>query len=322
MNGKPSEDEPSGGDSKPMPTGHNLARRLRRVACELSTKGVDVVHSWKMGYFCLDAERYEEAKEYFCDALRLDKSCWPALGGLGMAHLHRHEWRKAVTAFQVRLRLKPSPHHYVFLAYAYHMCHRYLDALDACSAALALEPQNCEALYNRGRALEGYGRMEEAERAFVGAVSAEPGYALGHRRLGLIYWRTGRTEEAISHLRSAIAADASDGHSHYLLARVLTDEEECTEAVTHFQIAMRILPHDHNVLHYYAQICEAMGMITEADRVYQRAMSLGVVCIATATAFAKFLENQGHCSRASELRATVDLVRGRGIKPDDEMLPD
>jgi Tfp pilus assembly protein PilF len=83
---------------------------------------------------------------------------------------------------------------------------RFPDALREFDAALAKDPGFPEALRGRGIVLDlGFGRLDEAEKAYRAAVEARSGYSEAHNDLGQLLARTGRWDEAIREFDAALA---------------------------------------------------------------------------------------------------------------------
>jgi type IV pilus assembly protein PilF len=83
---------------------------------------------------------------------------------------------------------------------------RFPDALREFDAALAIDPGFADALRGRGIVLDlGFGRLDEAEKAYRGAVAARPAYSEAHNDLGQLLARTGRWDEAIREFDVALA---------------------------------------------------------------------------------------------------------------------
>lgn len=127
-------------------------------------------------------------------------------------------------------------------------------ALEAADQALTLDPASADALHQRGRALAGEGRNDEAFEALTQARTADPenGYianTLGHflltagrvdeavphleaardrlpevafvrNNLGVAYERQGDLDRAVEEYRAAVKAGDSDGKSAASLARL------------------------------------------------------------------------------------------------------
>ncbi|HEY6098607.1 MAG TPA: tetratricopeptide repeat protein [Anaeromyxobacter sp.] len=82
---------------------------------------------------------------------------------------------------------------------------RFPDAIREFDAALAIDERFAEA--QRGRALVldlGFGRSEEAEKAYRRALALNPGYSEAHNDLGQLLARTGRYEAAVAQFDAAL----------------------------------------------------------------------------------------------------------------------
>jgi Tfp pilus assembly protein PilF len=82
---------------------------------------------------------------------------------------------------------------------------RDLDALREFDAALAVDEAFPEAHRGRGIVLDlGFGRLDEAEKAYRRAVAARPTFSEARNDLGQLLARTGRYEEAIREFDAAL----------------------------------------------------------------------------------------------------------------------
>ena len=82
---------------------------------------------------------------------------------------------------------------------------RWPDALREFDAALAVDDGFAEA--HRGRALVldlGFGRLDDAEKAYRRALEIRPAYSEAHNDLGQLLARTGRADEAIREFDAAL----------------------------------------------------------------------------------------------------------------------
>jgi type IV pilus assembly protein PilF len=83
---------------------------------------------------------------------------------------------------------------------------RFPDALREFDAALAVDDAFAEAHRGRGIVLDlGFGRLDEAEKAYRRAVAARPGFSEARNDLGQLLARTGRWDEAIREFDAALA---------------------------------------------------------------------------------------------------------------------
>ncbi len=82
---------------------------------------------------------------------------------------------------------------------------RFPDALREFDAALAIDDGFAEALRGRAIVLDlGFGRAEEAEKAYRRAIALRPGFSEARNDLGQLLARTGRYEAAIAQFDAAL----------------------------------------------------------------------------------------------------------------------
>jgi tetratricopeptide (TPR) repeat protein len=105
-------------------------------------------------------------------------------------------------------------------------------AIAAFDAALARNPQFCEAATNLGLALAKAGRLEDAQAAHRRAVAINPKYAIAYYNLGQVLHRAGRTADAIAEYRAAIAVapDYLPAHLNLAIAHRQRGDLEAAEA--------------------------------------------------------------------------------------------
>jgi Tfp pilus assembly protein PilF len=83
---------------------------------------------------------------------------------------------------------------------------RAADALKEFDQALAVDDRFPEAHRGRGLVLDlGFGRTEEAERAYLRALELRPEYPEAQSDLGQLYARTGRLDQALGQFDAALA---------------------------------------------------------------------------------------------------------------------
>lgn len=84
-------------------------------------------------------------------------------------------------------------------------------ALEEYDAALALDPDNAEALDNRGVVYDLQGRYARAIADFDRAITLSPGDSAAYYNRGNAYANMGRTDKAVADFRRALKIDPSMG---------------------------------------------------------------------------------------------------------------
>ena len=86
------------------------------------------------------------------------------------------------------------------------------------------------------------GRLDLAERAYRGAIEANPDNARAHVNLAVVLQGRGALEEADASARRALDLSPTNFFAHFNLALILEDLERPDEARTHFEAALEADP--------------------------------------------------------------------------------
>lgn len=111
-------------------------------------------------------------------------------------------------------------------------------------------------------------RFNEAKEAFSKATSIQPGYAIAHNNLGLIYMEEGKAKEAEIKYRTALKANPNYPEALNNLGLLYAREGNYEEAIRLYKSAIKIRP-DYSDAHLnLAILLERSGYIAEARRHY------------------------------------------------------
>jgi tetratricopeptide (TPR) repeat protein len=114
-------------------------------------------------------------------------------------------------------------------------------ALQAYARALEADPELLDAHLNLGRLLHEAGRLDEAEQAYMDAVSACGAEPLLLFNLGVLLEDTGRKPEAIQAYRAALDGDPTLADGHYNLALLYESLRKPKEAIRHMAQYRRLV---------------------------------------------------------------------------------
>jgi len=115
-------------------------------------------------------------------------------------------------------------------------------AAETYERVIALEPENVDALLNRGTIAYEQGDLETAAEYFQRAVEVEPGNAVGLFNWGSTLDDLGQLNEARQQLRLATRIDPDYADAHYNLAIVCEKMNAESEARDHWNVYLKLEP--------------------------------------------------------------------------------
>jgi tetratricopeptide (TPR) repeat protein len=142
--------------------------------------------------------------------------------------------------------------------------------------AVLCKPDDADARFNLGTALDNKGRTDEAIRQYQEVIQLKPDYALAHYNLGVALDKKGQTDEAIRQYQQVIQLKPDFGlaQAHYNLGVALAGKGQMDEAIPQFQEAIRSKP-DYADAHFnLGATLFAKGRVDEAIRQYQEVIQL------------------------------------------------
>lgn len=216
------------------------AERACRAALALSPGDPRALDN--LGRALLALDRAEEAIAAHEQALASD----PGLRRAGLGHALRAAGRlpEAEAAFRHDVAAHPGdPDPLVDLAAVLldlRTPPAFGEAVALCGQALALRPDNPEALVNLGSALHGLDRFAQAEAASRRGVHLRPESALLLNNLALSLEAQGRPEEALAVLDAAAASDPDDPPTHHHRGLMLLRAGRMREGWAEYEWRLRL----------------------------------------------------------------------------------
>ncbi len=98
---------------------------------------------------------------------------------------------------------------------------RSLDAVEALSEAVRIDPRHAAARLNLGNAEADLDRWDDAERDIRAAIATDPALVEAHASLGFVLTAQGRLADAVAACRTAITLDPLSAEAHWNLATAL-----------------------------------------------------------------------------------------------------
>jgi tetratricopeptide (TPR) repeat protein len=115
-------------------------------------------------------------------------------------------------------------------------------AIEAYRKALELNPAAAGALVNLGTIYYRQKNFVEAEKHYVQAVVADPGYPLAEFNLGNLYDEQGRVKDAADHYHRALELNPAYADAHFNLALLAERTGESLKAVSHWRTYLKLDP--------------------------------------------------------------------------------
>jgi tetratricopeptide (TPR) repeat protein len=113
-------------------------------------------------------------------------------------------------------------------------------AIEAYQKALELNSDAAGALVNLGTIYYRQRRFPEAEKHYLDAIAADPGYPLAQFNLGNLCDEQGRLDEALDHYRRALTLNPNYADAHFNLALLCERTGDPLRAVHHWKIYLKL----------------------------------------------------------------------------------
>jgi TolB-like protein/Flp pilus assembly protein TadD/DNA-binding winged helix-turn-helix (wHTH) protein len=225
-----------------------------------------------------DLSVLDQAAARFNEAVRIDPSFGRAYAGLCETGVTRYRRTRdpadltaAETACQQALDVSQGlVESERALAGLYVTSGRYGTALDMYKALLERDPRNADTHIGLGQALEGLGKLAEAEASFRRATEVEPSYWSAHNALGGFLFSHGRIDEAAAVYRRVAELVPASASAQNNLGAALFMKGDLTGAVSAYERSLVLEPSrsaysNLATAYYYA------GRFPEAVTTYSKA---------------------------------------------------
>ena len=191
------------------------AMRLYKQAAQMDPGSVGPGAHNAMGMLHLIYGRFDEAREAFNNAIRLDSLNGTAHDGLANILIHQGKTEEAMRELQI---------------------------------ALKFDPNQARALATLASLLSQKGDQEKALEVAQRALKVTPKFGTLHNNLGLIYRRNDQLDLAEKHYKLAIEYEPQLDAAYVNLAQLLRKQEKEEEAIEQFRAAVAATPYRPNAI--------------------------------------------------------------------------
>jgi tetratricopeptide (TPR) repeat protein len=251
---------------------------------EVSDPNVLVAYILKGDDFAQQA-RYEEAKEMFRRAIRLNRNAWIPHNRLGLLLLRQGKFDDALKQFETVVRINPkSAEGYVNMG---------------------------AALVQIAKTSTNEARLADARQKYERAIELRPHDAGAHNNLGLVWQLLGDHGNAMTEFRRAIESDRNNLYGHWNLGAELASQNDSDGALGEYRIALDCAqkPRDLALLHIHmGDARKPDGNLDEAIAEYRLAVDTDKSYVWTHVSLAAALRVQGKLDEAiAEFRTALPL---------------
>jgi tetratricopeptide (TPR) repeat protein len=259
-----------------------LSRKARRAAARLGQAegarpqaGMPVAaDAFRAGLAHHQAGRLGEAEARYRETLAAAPDHADALHLLGVlaSQVGRHDVAVDLIDLAIRQDGKNSLYH-SNRGLALHGLRRFEEALAAYDRALALRPNYAEALFNRAVTLQALARFEEALATYGRALALRPDHVEALCNRGVVLEKLGRFAEALTSYDRALAARPTFVEALGNRGNALAALGRRAEALASYDRALEVRPDHAEVLSNRGNTLRDLGRREEALASYDRALA-------------------------------------------------
>lgn len=220
------------------------------------------------GNAAYDAQRFEEALQYYEQAISLDGSYAAAFIGKGLALRSLMRFDEALLAYERATQLDPSdPVAYNNKSRVLILLDWYGEAVRAAEQAIQLNPNYALAYYNKGYALGELKRYEEELAAYEQAIQLDASFVLAYNAKGVTLNILRHYDEALAALDRAIELAPTFATAHTNRGNVLCALSRYEEAIAAYDLALQLDMGATSAVSGKSKALAALGRLAEAQQV-------------------------------------------------------
>ena len=193
---------------------------------------------------------------------------------------------------------------------------RELEAVEASQKAVALSPEDFEALNNLGVAQAAMGNFEEAERSYEAAIAMQLSFPEAHNNLGISLKALNRLYEAETAFKRAIALKPSFAEAHNNLGNTLLALGDLEAGRACLQQALQLKPdfaEAHRYLSSISHFDKKEGHYSEMKALYEMPKTTPQQRCHLSFGLAKANEDLGFFERAFHYYSEGNALRKKSL---------
>ena len=219
--------------------------------------------------------RLAEAESLYLQVLAEDPDNFTARHFLGVTRAQSGRLQEGLADLDLALAIKPDdPEALLNHANILKVLNRPAEALTGYERALAQKPGWAQAENNRGTVLQGLGRHEEALAAYERALKAAPNYPEALNNRGSVLQDLKRPAEALAAYDQALRLAPSFAAAFNNRGSVLLELKRFADALFCFDRALALRPGDAEVLNNRGNAMQGLLRYDDAVAAYDQALAL------------------------------------------------
>lgn len=151
---------------------------------------------------------------------------------------------------------------------------QYSDALEWYEKAIAKDPKNAEAWYNKGLSLGNLGKEEDEIKSYDKAIKIKPDYGDAWNNKGFVFAKLGKLEESIKYFEKAIKIKPDYAGAWYNKGLSLWKLGKHEESIKYFEKAIEIKPDLADPCIMKGLSLDELGKYDEAIKAYDKAIEI------------------------------------------------
>lgn len=236
----------------------------------------DYLHYFQKGSSAYLSEDYDEAIEYYTQALKRNKEDPLVYNGLGNCYFRLEEYGEAIKYYWTAIELDSKDAYYQYnMGNALYQQKKYEEAIPYLSECIKLVPKFTDAYTTKGDCLYYLGRFEDAVEYYDIATNLPSGdTAYVYYSKGAALYGLGKFADAITAYNQAIEKDPTYTVAYADKGNALCDLEMYEEARIEYDKALKLYPKSTYSIVGKGKSYYYQGKFKEAIELYDQAISL------------------------------------------------
>ena len=264
-----------------------LALKYLDRACELQPQHIETrqyrqiaVDQWNSqriasAFVLQKAGHFAEAEAIYLAILQLDCNQFDATQLLGAMAMSRRQFELAIQYLNQALVVNPNfADGYLNRGTALKGLNRLDEALSSFEQAITLRPEYAEAHNNRGIVLKEINRLDDALTSYNRALMLKPNYAEAHSNRGIALKALKRPKEALASYDTALSLNPRYAEAHNNRGNALKDLQRLDEALMCYEQALALNPRYADAYVNRGNALQELNRFDEALSSYDKALAI------------------------------------------------